>query len=130
MASAIRGPVGAASALKVCYAGWNKGSIALLAAIRTFAQIEGVDEALLAEWAISQPELGKRSEVVTVQARKAWRWIAEMEEIASSFEAAGLPRGFHEAAADIYERLEQFKDAAQAPAMKDITARLRQGDDA
>jgi len=49
----------------------------------------------------SQPGVDKRSEVITVQARKAWRWIGEMEEIAASFEAAGLPGGFHLAAADL-----------------------------
>ena len=128
IAGAIKGPVGAASALKVCYAAWNKGSIALLANIRTLAKIEGVDDELLAEWEISQPELGKRSEAITTQARKAWRWIAEMEEIAASFEAAGLPPGFHQAAADLYRRLEQFKDAATPPTMQDITSRLAQGE--
>lgn len=128
-ATALPGGIGAASALKVCYAAWNKGSIALLAAIRTLAQAEGVDAALLAEWNSGIPNIAKRSDVITTQSRKAWRWISEMEEIASSFEAAGLPGGFHEAAADIYRRLEGFKDAEQPPAMQDIIARLRQGDE-
>jgi 3-hydroxyisobutyrate dehydrogenase-like beta-hydroxyacid dehydrogenase len=122
--TALAGDVGAASALKVCYAAWNKGSIALFAAIRTLAQAEGVDKELLAEWNNGIPDLAKRSEVITVQARKAWRWIAEMEEIASSFEAANLPPGFHQAAAEIYRKLEGFKDAPKTPAMKDITAQL------
>ena len=123
-AIAIDAPVGAASALKVCYAAWNKGAIALLAGIRALAQQQGVDAALLSEWKISQPDIPKRSEVVTVSARKAWRWIAEMEEIAASFEAAGLPAGFHLAAADIYRRLEGFKDAAKAPTLAEVTAAL------
>ena len=126
--TALPGGIGAASALKVCYAAWNKGSIALLAAIRTLAQSEGVDKELLAEWRNGIPDIAKRSEVITTQARKAWRWIAEMEEIAASFEAANLPRGFHEAAAEIYRKLEDFKDAANAPAMKEITARLGKAD--
>src|SRR5882762_10952007 len=92
---------GAASAVKACYAAWTKGATALLAAIRALATHEGVEAALLEEWRRSQPELPKRSEVVTAQARKAWRWIGEMEEIAASFEAAGLPGGFHLAAADL-----------------------------
>jgi len=50
-----------------------------------------------------------------VQARKAWRWIGEMEEIAASFQAAGLPGGFHLAAAELYRRLEGFKDGAGPP---------------
>jgi 3-hydroxyisobutyrate dehydrogenase-like beta-hydroxyacid dehydrogenase len=57
----LQGPPGSASALKACYAGWTKGATALLAAIRTLAEVEGVDAALLAEWKISQPELQKRS---------------------------------------------------------------------
>jgi 3-hydroxyisobutyrate dehydrogenase-like beta-hydroxyacid dehydrogenase len=121
---ALEGPVGAASALKVCYAAWNKGVTALLAAIRTLAEKEGVGPALLAEWTISLPDIPKRSELVTVSARKAWRWIAEMEEVAASFEAAGLPAGFHLAAADIYRRLEGFKDAAMPPALAEVTAAL------
>ncbi len=123
-AIALDGPIGAASALKVCYAAWNKGATALLAGIRALAQREGVDAALLAEWKISLPDIPKRSEMVTVSARKAWRWIAEMEEIAASFEAVGLPAGFHLAAADIYRRLEGFKDAAKAPALAEISAAL------
>jgi hypothetical protein len=82
-AIALDGPVGAASALKVCYAAWNKGATALLAGIRALAEQEGVDAALLAEWKISLPDIPKRSEMVTVSARKAWRWIVEMEEIAA-----------------------------------------------
>ena len=119
-ATALDGPVGAASALKVCYAAWNKGSIALLTAVRALAQHEGVDAALMNDWTNSLPEIAKRSEAITTQARKAWRWIGEMDEIADSFEAAGLPGGFHLAAADIYSRLEDFKDAIEPPAMDEI----------
>jgi 3-hydroxyisobutyrate dehydrogenase-like beta-hydroxyacid dehydrogenase len=125
----LDGPVGAASALKVCYAAWNKGATALLAGIRTLAALEGVDAALLEEWKISMSDIPKRSEVVTLSARKAWRWIAEMEEIAASFEAAGLPAGFHLAAADIYRRLEGFKDAAKPPALAQVTAALSGGNE-
>ena len=122
----LPGEVGAASALKACYAGWNKGSIALLAAIRTLAQSEGVDKELLAEWNNGIADIAKRSEAITTQSRKAWRWIAEMEEIAASFEAANLPRGFHEASAEIYRKLEGFKDAEKTPSMQEITKRLGQ----
>src|SRR5205807_2605503 len=41
----LDGPVGAASAIKMAYAGWNKGSQALLLAIRALAAHEGVDAA-------------------------------------------------------------------------------------
>ncbi|MCK7519679.1 MAG: DUF1932 domain-containing protein [Ignavibacteriales bacterium] len=42
---------------------------------------------------------------------KAWRFEGEMHEIASTFEGAGLPDGFHEAAAEIYHRMAGFKDS-------------------
>jgi 3-hydroxyisobutyrate dehydrogenase-like beta-hydroxyacid dehydrogenase len=121
----LEGAAGAASALKACYAAWTKGATALLAAIRALATHEGIEAALLEEWKRSQPELPKRSEVITVQARKAWRWVGEMEEIAASFEAAGLPGGFHLAAADLYRRLEGFKDGAGPPALAEVTAAFR-----
>jgi len=124
-AIALDASPGAASALKACYAAWTKGATALLAAVRALAESEGVDAALLAEWKISQPGLDKRSEAVTVQARKAWRWVGEMEEIAASFEAVGLPGGFHLAAAGLYRKLEGFKAGETPPALAEVTAMIR-----
>jgi len=94
---------GRASALKMAYAAWTKGTAALLLAIRATARAEGVEDALLAEWARSQPDATARSEAAAEAAtRKGWRWIAEMEEIAATFAAAGQPDGFHRAAAEVY----------------------------
>jgi 3-hydroxyisobutyrate dehydrogenase-like beta-hydroxyacid dehydrogenase len=104
-------PVGAASAVKMCYAAWTKGTAALLLAVRAVAESEGVEAALAAEWRISQPDLFRQVERAVGQSRKAWRWIGEMEEIAATFAAAGLPQDFHLAAAEICRRLESFKDA-------------------
>lgn len=95
--------IGTASALKMVYAAYTKGSTALLVALREAARANGVDRALLEEWAISQPDLAAISDLAAAHAGpKAWRWIAEMEEIASTFAAAGQPDGFHRAAADVY----------------------------
>jgi 3-hydroxyisobutyrate dehydrogenase-like beta-hydroxyacid dehydrogenase len=97
--------VGDASALKMTYAAWSKGSAALLLAIRAVARAEGVEEALLVEWALSIPGLEQRSDRAAASAeQKGWRWIAEMEEIAATFAAAGQPEGFHRAAAEVYRR--------------------------
>jgi len=124
-AIAIGDGPGAASALKMAYAAYTKGSSALLMAIRALAASEGVDDALLAEWRRSQPDLPKRSEgAARDNARKAWRFVGEMEEIAATFAAAGLPGGFHEAAAVIYERLAGYKDATTPPSMADLVAPL------
>ncbi len=121
----VDGPIGAASAVKMAYAGWNKGSQALLMAVRAFALHEGVDEALLAEWARSQPALEKRSEdAVTGNVRKAWRFVGEMEEIAATFRAAGLPEGFHQAAGEVFERLAGWKDTPTSPSVADVAKAL------
>jgi 3-hydroxyisobutyrate dehydrogenase-like beta-hydroxyacid dehydrogenase len=97
---------GAASALKLAYAAWTKGSAALLLAIRAVATQEGVDSWLLDEWRTSQPELADRSAAAARSAlTKGWRWDGEMEEIATMFGGDGLPPGFHSAAAEIYRRV-------------------------
>jgi 3-hydroxyisobutyrate dehydrogenase-like beta-hydroxyacid dehydrogenase len=99
------GPLFAASATKMAYAAWTKGTSALLLACRALARAEGVEQTLLAEWALSQPTLAQRAEgAANSAASKGWRWVGEMEEIADSMTAAGLPAGFHEAAAEIYDR--------------------------
>ena len=109
----------AASAVKMAYAGWTKGSAALLLAVRALAQAAGVEDTLLAEWALSQPSLPGRSLGSARSATaKGWRWIAEMEEISASMTAAGLPGGFHEAAAEIFRRTPRARtqSAAAEPA--------------
>lgn len=97
--------VAAASALKMAYAGWTKGSAALLLAVRALAREEGVEDTLLAEWALSQPSLEDRSRGSARSATaKGRRWIAEMEEISATMATAGLPDSFHHAAAEIFRR--------------------------
>ena len=93
-----------ASALKMVYAAWTKGTAALLLAVEQTAIATGVDADLRAEWAISQPALPDRLAAAQASAdEKGWRWVAEMREIAKTFEAAGQPGGFHEAAAEVYD---------------------------
>lgn len=120
-AIALDGGPGAASALKMVYASYTKGHAALLLAIRALATAEKVDEALVAEWRLSQPDLPGRSEdAARGTARKAWRFVGEMEEIAATFTGAGLPGGFHEAAAEIYRRLVPYKDTPAAPSAREV----------
>lgn len=125
-ARTLDGPHDAASSLKVCYAAWTKGSTALLADIRALASAQGIDGALVEEWDLSQPGLAARSESSACSnAFKAWRWIAEMDEIADTFAAQGLPDGFHRASAEVYRRLAGFKDE-RAPTLDRIIAVLRE----
>ncbi|HEY8092638.1 MAG TPA: DUF1932 domain-containing protein, partial [Acidimicrobiales bacterium] len=108
-------PPGAASALKVAYAAYTKGTAALLLTVQAFAKGAGIDEALRSEWALSQPELLARADGVgSAAAPKAWRWVGEMHEIAAACADAGLPDGFHEASAEVFRRLSGFKDTERA----------------
>jgi 3-hydroxyisobutyrate dehydrogenase-like beta-hydroxyacid dehydrogenase len=101
---------GAASALKAAYAGWTKGSGALLLTVRELARAEGVEDELLEEWRLSLPKLEERSASAARSAsRKGWRWVGEMEEIARSMAAHDLPTGFHEAAAEVFRRAAEKK---------------------
>lgn len=99
----VEGGIGAASALKMAYAAWSKGTAAMLLAIRDVARANGVENTLRAEWGDSAPELLERLPQAEHAAdAKGWRWIGEMEEIADTFAAAGQPEGFHRAAAQVY----------------------------
>lgn len=129
-AIALDGGPGAASALKMAYAAYTKGTAALLVNIRALAIRAGVDQALLVEWALSQGDLGARSERAAGEtARKAWRFTGEMAEIAATFDDAGLPDGFFRAAAEIYESLAGYRDAPGMPSVaavaKVLTGRPR-----
>lgn len=127
---AIEGPATAASALKMAYAGYTKGSTALLIAMHALALHEGVHEALMAEWERSQPELIRRSgDGISSAAAKAWRFVGEMEEIAASLQAAGVPDGFHRAAAELYGRLERFRDDPDAPGGAELARYVIEGGD-
>ena len=85
-AIAIDDRPGAASAMKMCYAAYTKGSTALMIAIRALAQAENVDTALVEEWNLSQQGLAQRSEnAARNNAYKAWRFAGEMREIADYF---------------------------------------------
>jgi 3-hydroxyisobutyrate dehydrogenase-like beta-hydroxyacid dehydrogenase len=88
-----------ASAVKMAYASWTKGSQALLLAARALARALGVEAELLAEWG----DLAERADAAQrAKETKGWRWVGEMEEIADTFAAAGQPDGFHRAAAEVF----------------------------
>ncbi|MBB3590953.1 3-hydroxyisobutyrate dehydrogenase-like beta-hydroxyacid dehydrogenase [Rhizobium sp. BK529] len=87
----VKGPVGAASALKMCYAGINKGITGLSAAMLLAAARNGASEALKVELAESQAEhLQRLRHSIPDMYPKAYRWVAEMEEI-SEFLGADNP---------------------------------------
>jgi 3-hydroxyisobutyrate dehydrogenase-like beta-hydroxyacid dehydrogenase len=117
--------IGKASALKMCFAAYSKGTTALLCAILAAAEQLGVRQELAQQW--SRDDAGfadaaaQRARRVTA---KAWRFEGEMQEIASTFRAAGVPGEFHAAAASVYHRLADFKGARETPALEDVLAAL------
>ena len=124
-AEVVDASIGRASALKMAYAAWTKGSDALLLAVRAYALAEGVEDALLREWGLSQTGLAGRSERTGDSVGKAWRFEGEMHQIGHAFGDAGLPEGFHRAAASVYRRLRDYKDADAIPPIADILVALR-----
>lgn len=117
--------LGQASALKMSYAALTKGTTALLCAVLGASESLNVRAELYEQW--SRDNAGaananeKRARTVT---EKAWRFEGEMREIAETFRAAGLPDGFHLAAAEIYHRLAPLKDAPELPSIQDVLSHL------
>jgi 3-hydroxyisobutyrate dehydrogenase-like beta-hydroxyacid dehydrogenase len=99
---ALDGGVGAASALKMAFGGWNKIGTALTAQAYAIAHAYGVEDALAAE--------GVDSDRFVRSARKAWRWAPEMEEVAETSEALGLPGGMGRGAAELFRRWDEHRD--------------------
>ena len=125
---AISERCGDASALKMAYASFTKGTSALLLATRAMARAYNVESHLLDEWTLSQPDLPDRCQGEgRVAAKKAWRFSGEMREIADSMQAVQLPADFHLGAADLYDRLEQFRSGEQLPALDDVLDALLNG---
>jgi putative dehydrogenase len=97
-------PVGAASALKLAYAGVTKGLTAIGAATRAAAEAYGVGEALRAEVVTSQPELTAwLDRQIPRMPPKAYRWVAEMDEIAAFLGSDGAGAALYDGAARFYE---------------------------
>ena len=124
-AKIIGDELGKASALKMCYAAYSKGTTALLAAILATAESLGVREELYQQWDLDNAGFANQVNGRTTRVTgKAWRFEGEMREIASTFREVGLPGGFHESAAEIYRRMANFKDFMQPPLLDDVLKAL------
>lgn len=117
--------IGEASALKMVYAGLTKGTWTLHTAVMLAAKQLGVADALIAEFEHSQQGAlaAIRGRVPFLPADSA-RWVGEMEEIASTFEEAGVTSGFHDGAADIFRLLAQTPFASETRADMDTSRTL------
>jgi L-threonate 2-dehydrogenase len=102
----IDGPVGAASALKMSYAGITKGTTAIACAMLLGAARFGCGEALIAELTESQPEmLARMRSGIPRMYDKAYRWVAEMQEISDFLEENPPSRDIYTAIARLYDHL-------------------------
>ena len=117
--------VGKASALKMCYAAYSKGTTALLASILATAESLGVRGELYRQW--ESGDIGFSEQVnrrVMRATAKAWRFEGEMTEIASTFREAGLPSGFHEAAAQVYHRMASGKNNQETESVSEMISHI------
>jgi 3-hydroxyisobutyrate dehydrogenase-like beta-hydroxyacid dehydrogenase len=119
--------IGRASAMKMAYAGINKGALGLYAASLIAAERLGVTGELLAELAASQKATHERMQAaVPWLATDAERWIGEMEEIARTFASVGVTPRYHEGAADLYRLLAASPLSAETRESADRTRTLEE----
>jgi len=119
----VEGPNGAASAMKLSYAGITKGITAIGAAMMLGATRAGTAQALLQELSESQPMLlGWLRNSVSRMPPKAYRWVAEMEEIATFLADDAAAREMYRAIARFYE---QIAAALSDPQPGDAIAQLK-----
>ena len=108
------GPVGAASALKMCYGGITKGLIALGSIMILAAERAGASQALRDELALSQPQLfASFSRSIPDMFTKAGRWVPEMEEIASFLGEGSADSAVYADLAAFYSRLARLEGASE-----------------
>ena len=113
--------IGKASALKMCYAAYTKGTTALLSAILAAAESLAVRDELYQHWDMDEQGFSEQVEKRVIQVTaKAWRFEGELKEIASMLRETGLPDGFHLSAGEIYHRMAHFKDSKSIPSLDDV----------
>jgi L-threonate 2-dehydrogenase len=121
---AIEGPVGAASGMKMSYAGITKGTTAIAAAMLLGAARFGCAEALIAELSESQPQLlNQFRNGIPRMYDKAYRWVSEMQEISEFLEQNPPSRDIYAAIARLYEYLAAAHDETP-PAADNAVATL------
>lgn len=117
--------IGQASAVKMCYSAYSKGTTALLCAVLAAAEGLGVRATLEQHWSRDDAAFAAQAQArVRRSTAKAWRFAGEMEEVAATLASAGVPAGFHQAAAELYGRLAGFKDAPATPPLEEVLAAL------
>ena len=119
----IKGDIGAASALKISYAGITKGVTAIGAALLLGASRAGCAAELHQEMSESQPQLLQRfSRQIPAAFPKAYRWVAEMEEIAEFLGDDPASRDMFLGIAKLYARIASGQDKSSPGAASELDA--------
>jgi L-threonate 2-dehydrogenase len=117
----LDGPVGAASALKMCYAGINKGLAAIAATMILAAARSGASAALYQEMSESLPGLltSLRRQVPDMLP-KAYRWVAEMREIAAFAGTDPAAHSVYVGFSELFDRVarDMAQDGTESAALK------------
>jgi L-threonate 2-dehydrogenase len=108
----LSGPLTAASAMKMSYAGITKGTQALAAVMMLAATRGGSADALFAELKDSQPQiLAYMQRSLAMMPPKAYRWVAEMHEIADFVSEDPAGHELYSGAAHFYEQIARDFDS-------------------
>ncbi len=108
--------IGRASAIKMCYASMTKGTNALRVAMLAAADSLGLYDELVEELGQSQGgTLSQMESGIPGLPANSGRWIGEMEEIAGTFEQAGVTPRFHQGAAEMFRLLAATPFADESP---------------
>lgn len=123
----INDQIGAASAMKMCYAANTKGTQALVTAIMGAADEMGVLDHLTEMWERHFPGFAdqRKEAAVRVAYNKAWRFAGEMEEMEKAWQDVGVPSGFFEAAAEVYQRIGHLRESAEEPSLETVLQEVR-----
>ncbi|WP_405864183.1 DUF1932 domain-containing protein [Streptomyces sp. NBC_00005] len=112
---------GAASALKMSFAAFQKAARTLAAVSHALADSHGVADLLTAEARRMPSDFLSDPDALAGVAARAWRWAPEMHEVAETLCASGLPPQMAEAAAAVMRRWEQDKDQYDLPLAEVLT---------
>ncbi|MER7930198.1 DUF1932 domain-containing protein [Streptomyces sp. NPDC096057] len=119
--------IGAASALKMAYASYQKSARVLAAVSHALAAHHGVAPELAREAASLTSNILAETDQLPSVAARAWRWAPELEEIAATLRTAGLPAEMAEGAAAVLGRWTGDKDRLDLP-LEEVLAHLQAED--
>ncbi|MFJ5307557.1 DUF1932 domain-containing protein [Streptomyces sp. NPDC088350] len=124
VARALDAEIGAASALKMAYASYQKSARVLAAVSHALATSHGVAAELAREAGSLTSNILAETEQLPSVAARAWRWAPELEEIADTLRTAGLPPALAEGAATVLRRWTDDKDRYDLP-LEEVLGHLR-----